>query len=361
MSAPEGDAGPVAAHHVDGVIAKADVVLPAVADGWLPATTAEEQTLKLQELARGICERERALAACARTVWLENGLALSQAKEMLGHGRFEAWCERELSYKKSTAENMIRAARVLGPAFRSVTVMLLPAPTLAYELSRQTLQTIRDKYVPRMVAGEMVEDEVWAAIEQHRRELKDAKKRDARGSANAPEEQKAGAKCEVVGAHKLTREVKEPRPEQEDRASAQSAALNLIVARLGDDLPQLLALVAQAGGKIFSAYAESELQARVREMAAGLVCVEVGGLVSEPDVTDAEIVTAPSDSISHAPPGSAPVPALIAQNPIGSMPAEPVIADVPPPATSVIRKHDSGKYGDLASLVSMFPTARRKK
>ncbi|MGI3898895.1 MAG: DUF3102 domain-containing protein [Janthinobacterium lividum] len=243
----------MAAHDVDDGITKADVVLPAVAHSQPSGTPSPEQALKLQELARGICERKNALAACARTIWLENGLALMQAKEMLDHGRFEAWCERELSYKKSTAENMIRAARVLGPAFKSVTVTLLPAPTLAYELSRKTFQNIRDEYVPRMVAGEMVEDKVWAAIKLHRERAKLATTH-AEHHPNVHTDQK-----EHVAARANEQASKGEVPERE------ATAISLLLSLIADHLPHLMDLVEKAGsGAIFSLDVERELQRRVQ-------------------------------------------------------------------------------------------------
>ncbi len=264
MSAAEGDPGLVTAQHVDGVITKAEPVLLAIAHGRPPTTLSKEQTLKLQELAHGIREREDKLAACARIVWLENGLALLEAKKMLAHGDFEAWCEKELSYKKSTAEKMMRAARVLGPWFKSVSDTLLPPPTLAYALSAPSIpQTIRDAFVPRMVAGEMVRDEAWAAIKQHREGAKVAKAQAERSPISHLEQKE----------HRAAR-ANEQAVESE-LSGRGAAAFSLLLSLVADGLPRLVTLLDKAGpGAIFSLGAERELKTRAQTMLALTTLIE---------------------------------------------------------------------------------------
>ncbi|MFD0935515.1 DUF3102 domain-containing protein [Methylobacterium trifolii] len=66
----------------------------------------------MEEIAGRINERERRAATYAHDQWLENGRDLLTAKAILGHGKFEQWCEWALSYTARTAQKLMRAAEV---------------------------------------------------------------------------------------------------------------------------------------------------------------------------------------------------------------------------------------------------------
>jgi len=66
------------------------------------SATPAEQMNELRVLAERIRERDRHLKECARSHWLQNGLDLLAAKRFVGHGNFERWCRKELSYSQQS-------------------------------------------------------------------------------------------------------------------------------------------------------------------------------------------------------------------------------------------------------------------
>lgn len=311
-------------------------------------TTAAESSPELQSLAKRIKERDRLAEGYAHAQWLENGRDLLKAKALMPHGDFGGWCERALSYSPRTAQKLMRAAELYGPYLENEPGSHLPKPTLIYELSAPSVsQELRDAYVPRLIAGEDVATELRDAIQECRAAATKAKEQKARLAAESPEAQAAQVKREAAEARRKAREVEQRRIEQERQAVARSAALALVLARLGDDLPELLELLAEAGSaKVFDHNTERELHARARAMAAALlpVTVETGIVLDVPEVADAETITTPTvgDSGKSVPPSSleiadeeqvaVPVPGerAVAATPAAEASVSPSISESPP-------------------------------
>lgn len=231
------------------------------------------ETLDLDALASRICERDRILLEGAASYWLQNGLDLSAAKRLSGHGSFEAWCKAKLHYSKSKAEKMMRAAALFAPMFKPGTVTDLPKPTLAYQLSAPSLPgTIRDQFVLRIVNGDKAAaSEAMIAVKAHVHEQKDAAKEAKRRAALSPEQQAAAQQREPTQARLDAREEEKPGIELDERTVARDAAVALMVAGLGDKLPDLLAFAAQAGsGNVLG----SEVERVLREVAGSVAAAE---------------------------------------------------------------------------------------
>jgi hypothetical protein len=223
-------------------------------DGLVGCPTHRDE---LRETAERIKDRDRRLLEGARLLWLETGQDLIRAKKLLGHGRFEKWCANELSYSKSKAEKLMRAAEVFGPHLKSVTVTDLPPPTVLYALSAPSVpQELRDQFIPRIVAGEQVGSEVRRAIKRHRENVELEERRAVPScDADIEDEARARARADV---------------EREGQQADRSAALKLILARVGDDLPKLLALVVKAGpNSVFMPTAYHELLRQIAKKFSG--------------------------------------------------------------------------------------------
>lgn len=222
-------------------------------------TASSEQSSKAK--LQGIAARIRLNKSRSFTAFLDSGQCLCEAKNLLAHGEFENWCYAELNYSKSTAENLMRVAKVLGPRLKNITVTAMPSPSLLYRLSaRSTPEDIRDEFLPRVIAGDEVGPALRTALKQHRDKLKAAKAtnvdaEDAEAQAAMAAVQRDGAVPDVRGG--------DPRCVA-GQQEAKAAAVTLIAERFGDALPILLEHVAQAGpGCIFSLDVEHELQARL--------------------------------------------------------------------------------------------------
>jgi len=240
-------------------------------------------TGELRVLADRINERDQRSRDCS-SHWLQNGLDLLAAKRLVGHGKFEAWCRTELGYGKSKVEKSMRAADLLEPFVKSGTVTDLPPPTVFYLLSAPSVpQEIRNEFVPRVLAGEKVGPEVRRALSDHRQQ---AKRQEAPAVVAEPTIVKS--------------EAEEPDLKRQRQSSARLAALGFIQARLDDDLPELMNLVADAGpGSVFSLDAERALKEFAWDMAEpkilgdGEVHVD-GGMQAE--ASEAEVLESAGSS-----------------------------------------------------------------
>jgi len=233
----------------------------------LPALSKEpRKVIGLDALAAQILERDRVVLEGARSYWLLNGLDLLRAKQLIGHGNFEAWCETKLDYSKSKVEKLMRAATLFGPMLESGNLTDLPPRSLAYQLSAPSFpQQLEDEFVPRLIAGEQAAlNSARVAVRKHQEVVKTA----ARRVKLLPEQQELASKREATQARRNAPEEQQCKAERERQAAARSAAVDLIIARLGNDLPKLLALLAAAGPDgTFSYGFERELEVRRAAMA----------------------------------------------------------------------------------------------
>lgn len=75
-------------------------------------TVVQERTLPVIISEIHIIEHNVAKTALEGAV--EIGARLQEAKEKVGHGNFEQWCQENLNYSKRTAENFMKVAREYG-------------------------------------------------------------------------------------------------------------------------------------------------------------------------------------------------------------------------------------------------------
>lgn len=162
-------------------------------------TIIQERTLPVIIAEIHIIEQNVAKTALEGAVRI--GARLQEAKEKIGHGNFEQWCQENLNYSRRTAENFMRVAREYGSesgldsnaqalAHFSITkaLSLLKVP----EEDRETFLEEHD--VEGMTTREL-EEAVRAANEE----------RDAAIAHTEATESALKAKTEV--AHKLSEEL----------------------------------------------------------------------------------------------------------------------------------------------------------
>ncbi|WP_187278865.1 DUF3102 domain-containing protein [Methylobacterium sp. WL12] len=327
------------------------------------AVAAVESSPELRDLARRINERELLAKKHAHVQWLENGRDLLNAKAVIGHGNFEEWCERELNYTPRTAQKLMRAAEVWGPILKTESSSVIPKPTIVYALSAPSVsQEIRDTYVPRVIAGEEVGTELRIAIKGYRDAVKKVQERESRLAAKSPEAQKAQVQREQAKARRETRaaeqrqtEREQHQIEQERQATARSAALALIMACFGDDLPSLVALIAEAGpGSVFSYIAEREWHALVQGEATS-VQEGAGTVVDELKFADVGTVKTFVARKHETHPWSMPPSTIDDKEAIGPLHDEPVSNDKLPSLPRATPLAGAEKLSDFLPTKSAFP------
>lgn len=212
----------------------------------VPVYSTPEATARLDDLVSRILARDQALRDGA-AAYLRNGIDLIEAKRTLEHGSFETWCAERLSYSKSTAERMMRAAEMFGAMLEaeSVTLTDLPSKSLAYALSAPSCPAaIREAYVPRIIAREPhVSAEVQGALAEHRKCENRAKAR----AKLSPEARAKREKADQAQAKRAERMRARDEANEVRQNAAQAAALALLLARLGDALPRFLELHEASG------------------------------------------------------------------------------------------------------------------
>ena len=57
---------------------------------------------------------EQNVAKTAMEGAVQIGQRLQEAKEQVGHGNFDTWCQENLNYSRRTAENFMRISREYG-------------------------------------------------------------------------------------------------------------------------------------------------------------------------------------------------------------------------------------------------------
>ena len=239
-------------------------------------------TSDLEEVKQRILARNNALTAISSETAVENGRDLIKVKKQVGHGAFGKWLKVNVRYSSSKANKEMQLAAMFEEAGESVNFTNLPL-SLLYDLAAPgSSDDFRNDVVKRIVAGQNVESDLRAELKKRRAERKEAKvgaNRKARGPE--PAIGTVGAEAEI----------------EHQQVAGFDAALLLIKARLGDELPHLLKLATvSVHGSIFSEEAERELQVFAREMEATRArdngSVEAGG-VTEYDVVSGTAVTTP--------------------------------------------------------------------
>lgn len=316
----------------------------------------------LDDLAQRIRARDQLAEEHAHAQWLENGRDLLKAKNLMGHGNFGDWCKRELNYTVRTAQKLMSAAELCGPYLKNESRSHLLKPTLVYVLSAPSVsQEIRESYVPRLIAGEDVGAELRIAIKDHRDAVKKAKERETSLAAKSPEARKAQVKREEAKARRETREAEQRQTAQEQRqielerqASARSAALELILERIGDDLPVLMSLTAEAGsGNVFEFHAESEWQALVQGRTT-LVEEETVTVTNESKVVDVEVIDPSVVSEDEPPRSPMPMTTTDEAEAVETVHDKAALAEwLPKP--SVTAQVEGGKSGGFPTTKSAFP------
>ena len=196
-----------------------------------------------------------------------------------------------------------------------------------------------------------------AVIKRHREEVR----RSERLAANSPEAQQAQAKREKAKARREAREAEQLETERKQHVAARSAALALILSRFSDDLPALVALATDAGSRsVFSYMAERELltllQQKMRPVEEEAVIA-----VNEPGLSDVETVNLLAMSEADSPASSTSTNTADEERGAGTIPDEPAVTELAPTVPNATPQLSAGKFGDLSSVVSTFPAARREQ
>ena len=188
----------------------------------------------VQELVRGV---KAGITRQVDTI-IDIGRDLTAAKEHLGHGRFGKWlAAEEFGFSERTAENYMAAFAGFGS--KSAIVANLKQPTTIYALARAPLSA-REHIVHRIEAGErMTDTDIREAVAEakhiERQELQQAKL-----SPEAKQRIKAKAARRARDREKDMAENEAIRARQADYLQQ---AYAIIVDRLGDELPTILALL----------------------------------------------------------------------------------------------------------------------
>jgi Protein of unknown function (DUF3102) len=111
---------------------------------------------KYDEVAEGVASRLKALAGQIRRGLVHAvmvGHLLHEAKNQLGHGRFEAWLEAEGLATPRTAQRLMAIARMVNPKYDNLS--LLPPPSVLYELASPSFpDPVRKEVLDRYAQGE---------------------------------------------------------------------------------------------------------------------------------------------------------------------------------------------------------------
>jgi hypothetical protein len=230
---------------------------------------------------------------------IETGRDLIAIKQKLGHGRFGQWVRAELGITERTAQHWMRVAEAFGD--KPETVSHLPSAVLYRLASKSVPASIRAQVIAAdqplnaatldaMIGQPMavnpvrtsarttardqsaaeVEDEplrtgddVGSSTDKNDAASKAAEGRVEEASMQKPNDQREASVEPTVTTSSEIQVDKVPSPKPNDRqgaradqttaASAASKAAELIAARFGDDLPELLSLMERSGTKLIQA------------------------------------------------------------------------------------------------------------
>jgi hypothetical protein len=124
-----------------------------VAEGFLKTS---EKT-KLRDLASEIRELTKLTAQSILTI----GARLTEAKKILGHGRFLEWIDSQFGWSQDTAERFMRVHAVVGPRieaieFRKVRNLEIDASALYLIARRSTPEPVIQEVLDRAKQGEHI-------------------------------------------------------------------------------------------------------------------------------------------------------------------------------------------------------------
>lgn len=178
--------------------------------------------------------RERGREAAAKVI--EIGTQLVAVKNKLPHGDFGAWIEAEFGWSNRTAQRYMQAAALEG---KSDTVSYLP-PTTIYAITAAIIpEAARDELVKWIEADKPAE----GAVSDKLATLRATARTERIMAKMKPRQRTTFAKRQA--------QMEDDREKAERRAAREEAALTTAVAmlreKLGDDMPALLTLLAQAG------------------------------------------------------------------------------------------------------------------
>jgi hypothetical protein len=101
---------------------------------------------------------------------VEIGRLLTECQNILGHGRWLAWLNRELGWSQSTARNCMRAFQLAQSKNANFADLNLPLSALYLLAAPGTPPEVQDQIVERAEAGEVVKvADVKKAIRTHKR------------------------------------------------------------------------------------------------------------------------------------------------------------------------------------------------
>jgi hypothetical protein len=174
----------------------------------------------------------------------EIGRILAEVKEMVGHGNWLPWLDREFGWEETTALNFMRVHKFvqeLPSESANVCVFHMPVSSVYLLAAPNTPVEAREEIIERVRAGEMVPvAEVKRTVEKARKQptpeqiAKREAKKQAKLEADRAELQRLNAECEAQG--------------QRLESSAQAVAATLISAGLGQQVYTQLVADREFGG-----------------------------------------------------------------------------------------------------------------
>jgi len=134
-------------------------------------TVVQERTLPVIISEIHIIEHNVAKTALEGAV--EIGARLQEAKEKVGHGNFEQWCQENLNYSKRTAENFMKVAREYGGS----TGLISKTQALAdFSITKAlSLLKVPEEERETFIEEHKVEDMTTRELEEEIRKLKEEK------------------------------------------------------------------------------------------------------------------------------------------------------------------------------------------
>lgn len=175
---------------------------------------------------------------------IQIGMRLQEAKEQVGHGNFEQWCQENLKYTRRTAENFMRIAREYGDENSAISNAKISSHlSISNALSLLKVpEEERENFIKEHEIGDMTNKE----LEEEIRQLK-AEKLQAKTKEKELQEQidRAGREAESLRSKIIQMETKIVETENQpaevdselvDKLEAEAEALKEALAKAESDL-----------------------------------------------------------------------------------------------------------------------------
>jgi flagellar biosynthesis GTPase FlhF len=193
--------------------------------------------------ARQIADRIRQRS---KDFHLETGRDLIAAQDMLGHGNFGKWLDAEFGWTDRTARNFMGAAKLVES--KSEKISVLPMSAIYRLAAPSTPECARDAIIARVEYGER------PSVKEIKSTIAEARKRDAEAHAEQTKQErrtpKARQRHQRLKEQRQLQQAREAEERQRRAIEAEEAAaeaVQMLVDRLGVDLPTFIERFSQAG------------------------------------------------------------------------------------------------------------------